>query len=142
MDMPIDDEGVPAMVQGFNHGVLESNPDYHPSGILGTATSYDAYKDAMAEKREKLRQKRLLLTEGEKAAIKKRNKLWPKGRKLAKTRLKEFVDQVLANQATAVDMAEYNPGQTIDSFYQQAFQDEIAAHPDIYGADPDDVLAE
>ena len=38
-------------------------------------------------------------------------------------------------------LAKYNPDQTIDSFYQQAFEDEVRAHPDIYGADPDDALA-
>ena len=38
-------------------------------------------------------------------------------------------------------MAEYDPGQDIDSFYLAAFKDEIRKHPDIYGADPDDALA-
>ena len=133
MDMPIDDAGVPAMVQGFNHGVLESNPDYHPSGILGTAENYDAYKDAMAEKREKLRQKRLLLTEGEKLALKRKNRLWSRGRATAREALKKYIKEVLANKLTAVDMAKYQPSSTLDSFYKTAFEDEIANNADFYG---------
>ena len=64
--LPINDPQVPAAVQGHALSVLGNNPDYHPSGILGTAANYEKYKDAMALKREKMRQKRLLLTEGEK----------------------------------------------------------------------------
>ena len=40
MALPIDDINVPAAVQGYNLGVLGDNPDYHPSGILGTAENY------------------------------------------------------------------------------------------------------
>ena len=45
----------------------------------------------MALKREKLWQKRLLLTEGEKLALKRKNRLWSRGRATAREALKDYI---------------------------------------------------
>ena len=72
--------------------------------------------------------------------IKKRNKLWPRGRKLAKEKLKAYVSDVLTNMRTPVELTEYHPGRDIDAIYEEAFDEEIAKHPEWYGADADHSL--
>ena len=87
----------------------------------------------MAEKREKMRQKRMLLTEAEKLALKRKNRLWTRGRATAREALKEYIKGVLANKATAVSMTKYEPESTLDSFYKAAFEGELKDNADFYG---------
>ena len=61
IDLPIDSEDAPLLLTGYEPNTLRGNPNYKPSGTLGTAVDYQAYKDALALRREKIRQKMLCL---------------------------------------------------------------------------------
>ena len=78
------------MLSGYEPGVLMSNPNYKPSGTLGTAINYQAYKDALAQRREKIRQKMILLSDSERNWYRQRARLWSKGRKRARDAIKAY----------------------------------------------------
>ena len=69
IDLLIDSVDAPLLLAGYEPETLRGNPEYKPSGTLGTAANYEAYKDALAQRREKIRQKMLLLKDSEKSCI-------------------------------------------------------------------------
>ena len=54
------------MLADYDPNVLMGNENYEYSGIIGECEDYDAYKAALDARREKMRQKMLLLNDKEK----------------------------------------------------------------------------
>ena len=75
IDLPIDSVDAPLLLTGYEPDVLRGNANYKPSGTLGEAANYAAYKDALALRREKIRQKMLILKDSEKDWYKQRARL-------------------------------------------------------------------
>ena len=131
IDLPIDSVDAPLLLTGYEPDTLRGNPNYKPSGTLGTAADYAAYKDKLAERREKIRQKMLLLTDKEKNWYRQRARLWSKGRKRARDAIKAYKAQLEAD-VNPIQLARYNPTKTLAKMYSDGFDAEIAADPDFY----------
>ena len=131
IDLPIDSEDAPLLLTGYEPGVLRDNPEYKPSGTLGDAVNYQAYKDALAERREKMRQKMLLLSDSEREWYRQRARFWSKGRKRAREAIKAYKDQ-LAASVDPITLAKFNPEKTLGEMYEDAFNAEINSDRDFY----------
>ena len=57
------------LLTGYEPDVLRGNTNYKPSGLIGDTQTYADYKNDLAEKREKMRQKMFLLKDSERAGI-------------------------------------------------------------------------
>ena len=77
MDVPIGDPDAPLLLTGYEPNVLKGNTEYKPSGLLGEAETYADYKNDLAERREKIRQKMLYL-------MIKRRLVWTESKALEK----------------------------------------------------------
>ena len=86
--LPIEDPHVPEYLAGYDPTVVTGNPNYVPSGPIGTTANYAAYKKLLEDRREMNRQKMLMLEDSEKNWYKRRARLWSKGRKLARDNIK------------------------------------------------------
>ena len=75
---------------------------------MGTAANYQAYKDALAKRREKIRQKMLLLKDSEKSWYRQRARLWSKGRKRAREAIKAYKER-LAASVDPIKLTTFNP---------------------------------
>ena len=132
MDVPIGDPDAPLLLTGYEPAILKGNEEYQPSGLIGEAENYQDYKNDLAERREKIRQKMLLLTDKEKDWYRQRARLWRKGRKRARDAIKAYKESLEADNVHPIQLAKFNPTKTLAKMYEDAFADEIAADPDFY----------
>ena len=144
MDVPIGSADAPLLLAGYEPDILKANANYKPSGLLGKAETYADYKNDLAERREKIRQKMLLLKDSEKSWYRQRARLWSKGRKRARDAIKAYKARLEADNVNPIQLARFNPEKTLAKMYEEGFDAEIADKPDFYKDDAlkADMLAE